>query len=84
MTLLPSSVAEGVKRRYSRGERAYLLRWSVERRSACFSLEGTLSFNVKGCFACQPIVRGTRARGTRSGRCLADFSNRSLVALFVL
>jgi hypothetical protein len=44
--LLPSSVAEGIKRRYSQGERVYLLRWSVERRSACFSLEGTQSFRV--------------------------------------
>jgi hypothetical protein len=37
---LPSSVAEGSKRRYSRGERAYLLRWSAEQRSTCFFLGG--------------------------------------------
>jgi hypothetical protein len=33
-----------------------------------FSLEGTRSFNVTGHLACQPTVRGTRARGIRNGR----------------
>jgi hypothetical protein len=36
MTLLSGSVAEGSRRQYSRGERAYLLMWSVEQRLACF------------------------------------------------
>jgi hypothetical protein len=73
MTLLSSLVAEGSRRRYSRGERVYLLRRSAERRSSCFSSEGTQSFNATRRSTFPSTVRGMRACGIRNDRHLAAF-----------
>jgi hypothetical protein len=47
----------------------------VEQHSACYSSEGTLSFNATRHPVCQPTVRDTRAHGIRNSHRPAVFES---------